>query len=312
MTYLVTGGTGFIGSYVVRILIQDGEQVVAYDVAPDKSLLKHLMGKEKSDRVIVIPGDITDLAHLIRSCQEHNVETVIHTAAVLVAENPWWVTQVNCVGTLNVLEAARILGIKRVAMTSSVSVFGPPDRYKEEYISNDAPHFPRNIYGASKSFNEACAMQYFTDYGLETITIRLAHVYGFGRTNTGLGRVIDEELFTKPALGKPGSVPYGDDTHNFIYIEDAARVMVMASRVGKTRTRAFTAGGGIHSTAEIAAHIKSLIPNAEINLLPGLMGWAYKFDTTPVMEEIGYRPEWTIEQGVKQFIEDIQKQHRAA
>ena len=312
MTYLVTGGTGFIGSYIVRLLILNGEQVVAYDVAPDRSLLEHLIGKEGSDQVAVIRGDITDLSHLIRTCQGYKVEKIIHTAAVLVVENPWLVTQVNCGGTVNVLETARILNMKKVVLASSVSVFGPPERYEKEYIPNDAPHFPRNIYGASKSYNEACGKQYFNEYGLDTLTIRLAHVYGFGRANTGLGRVIDEELFTKPALGKPGSVPYGDDTHNFMYVEDAARVMVMASRVGSTKTKAFTSGGGIHSTAEIAAHIRRFIPNAEVNLLPGLMGWSYKFDTTSVREEIGYQPEWTIEQGVKKFIEDIQKQHRVA
>lgn len=125
MSYLVTGGTGFVGAHVVRMLAQDGEQVIAYDVNPDKNLLEKLIGKEEREGAMVISGDVTDLAHLIHTCREHYVETVIHTAALLGSENPYLTVRVNCEGTVNVLEASRILGVKRVVITSSISVFGP-------------------------------------------------------------------------------------------------------------------------------------------------------------------------------------------
>lgn len=313
MSYVVTGGTGFIGAHIVRLLMQQEEKVVAYDAVPDIELLERLMGKEKSNLVRVVQGDITDLAHLIRTCQEYVVQKIIHTAALLgsvSSANPLLAVRINCGGTGNVLETARILGLKRVVFASSVAVFGPPERYEQEYIPNDAPHYPSNIYGACKSFNEACARHYFNEYGVDSIAIRFPGVYGEGQSR-GLGRAISEELFVKPALGKPGKVPCGDDTNNWLYVEDAARVMVMASNVPPTKTRAFTVDGDVRSFAEAAAYIKSLIPGADITLLPGRTGYGSKFDTTPVREEIGYGPEWTIERGMKKVIDCLQRRNQA-
>jgi nucleoside-diphosphate-sugar epimerase len=312
MSYLVTGGTGFIGAHIVRLLIQQEEKVVAYDAVPDIYLLERLMGKERSDLVKVVQGDITDLAHLIRTCQEYDVQKIIHTAALLgsaSSANPILALRVNCEGTLNVLETARILHLKRVVFASSIAVFGPPDKYEQEYIPNDAPHYPSNIYGACKSFNEACARHYFNEYGVDSIAIRFTGVYGDGQSR-GLGGAISEELFLKPVLGKPGKVPCGDDINNWLYVEDAARAMIMASKVDTTKTKAFTADGDVRSFAEVAAYVKSLIPDANITLLPGRTGYGSKFDTTPVREEIGYRPEWTIEKGMKKVIDYIRRKNQ--
>jgi nucleoside-diphosphate-sugar epimerase len=310
MNYLVTGGTGFIGAHIVKLLIQDGEKVVAYDIAPDRNLFENLLGKEKSSLVKVVQGDITDLAYLIRTCQEQSVEKIIHTAALLgsaCSENPPLAVRVNCEGTVNVLETARILRLKRVVLTSSVAVFGLPERHEQEYIPNDAPHFPWNIYGACKSFNEACAAHYFSEYGVDSIAIRFPAVYGEGQSR-GLGWATAVELFLKPVLGKPSKVPCGDDSNSWMYVEDAARVMVMASKVATTKTRAFTVDGDVRSFAEAAVYIKRLIPGVNITLSPGRTGYGSKFDTTPVREEIGYRPQWTIEKGMKKVIDYLQKQ----
>jgi nucleoside-diphosphate-sugar epimerase len=145
---------------------------------------------------------------------------------------------------------------------------------------------------------------------VDSIAIRFTHVYGEGQKR-GLVGAVGEELFIKPALGKPGKVPFGDDTFNWLYAEDAARVMVMASKVATTKTRAFNVDGDIRSLAEVAAYVKSLIPSANITLLPERTGYAsYKFDTTPVREEIGYHPEWTIEKGVKKVIDAVRQENQ--
>ena len=308
MTYLVTGGTGFIGAHIMRLLLKNGDKVVAFDIAPDRRLVEQVIGKAWTTRAVLIAGDITDLEQITRVCEKNRVGKVIHTAAIVDSENPTLTVRVNCDGTLNVLEAARRLGLEKVVLTSSIAVFGPPERYPEEYIPNDAPHFPMTIYGASKSFNETCARFYFTEHGLDVVAIRLPYVYGLGRTR-GVGRLIDEELFFKPvALGKPGRVPFGNAVHNWLYIEDAARVLVMASKAGKTDSRAFTAGGDIRSTAEVAAYIKSLVPTASITLLPGRLSHPYKFETTPIRDELDYQPMWTIEQALDTIIHRLQNE----
>lgn len=310
MSYLITGGTGFIGAHIVRLLVQQEEKVVAYDAIPDRNLLQRLIGYEKSDLVKVVQGNITDLSHLIRTCQEYGIQKIIHTAALLgfaSSANPLSALQINCEGTVNVLETARILHLKRVVFASSIAVFGPPERYEQEYIPNDAPHYPSQIYGACKSFNEECAKHYFSEYGVDCIAIRFPQVYGEGQSR-GLGGAIAEELFVKPALGKPGKVPCGDDISNWLYVEDAARVMIIASKVATTKTRAFTVHGDVRSIAEVAAYVKSLIPGADITLLSGRIGFASKFDTAQAREELGYQPQWTMEKGVKKVIDYIQRQ----
>ena len=309
MGYLITGGTGFIGAYITRLLVQEGEEVVVYDVDPRRDILEYLMGKEESDRIKVIRGDVTDLAHLIHVVQEYNITKIIHMAALLSAEssaNPTLALRVNCDGTANILEAARILGLEKMVYASSASVFGLPEKYEQEYVPNDAPHYPASVYAASKSLNERVAEHYFREYGVDSVGLRFATVYGTGQRG-GVSASRTEELMVKPALGKPGIVPHGDATINWLYVEDAARVAVMASKKATTETRAFNIDGDIRSVAEAADCIRKLIPGADIKLLPGHVLFAMKLDTTRIREEIGYHPQWPIERAMKKIIDEVLK-----
>jgi nucleoside-diphosphate-sugar epimerase len=310
MTYLITGGTGFIGAHVIRLLIEHGDRAIAFDVSPDQKLLDEVVGVPGAGKVAVVAGDITDAGQVSQVCVEYGVEKIVHTAAIIGGENPPLTTRVNCGGTVNIFEVARKLNIKKVVFASSIAVFGPQDRYAEEYIPNDAPHFPSSVYGATKSFCEACGRFYFSKHDVDTIAIRLPHIYGLGRTR-GIGRQIDEELFIKPVLlGVPGRVPFGDDMHNWLYVEDAARALVMAAWAGMTKTRAFTAGGDVRSTAEVAAHVRKRVPEADITLLPGRFTNPHKFDTGPIRVELGYSPKWTIEQALDTIIDRLLKQRK--
>ncbi|MBN1849521.1 MAG: NAD(P)-dependent oxidoreductase, partial [Deltaproteobacteria bacterium] len=292
------------GSRIVRMLAQNGDQVVVYDNKPNESRLTKAMGDRLTGDINIIAGDITELDPLIKVCKDHEIENIIHTAAILNSINPAVTVRVNCDGTVNVLEAGRIAGVKRVVITSSVAVFGGHDEYEEEFIPNDAPHFPGSIYGATKSFNERCVDYYFRTYSLDAMAVRFTHVYGTGRIE-GIGTKFGEELFIKPATGKPGKVPQGEAIHNWIYVEDAARSLVLASKVKKTEHRCFTASGDVRSVAEVADYVRTLIPDADITLLPGGSQLAYKLDDAPIKNEVGFEPEYTIEKGVKDFIDQI-------
>ncbi len=176
MTYLVTGGTGLIGSRIVRDLVREGEQVVAYDWLPARSSLERLMSEEEIGSMVrIVQGNVTDSPCLIRTIRENDVEKIIHTAALLTVEanaDPLLAVKVNCEGAICVFEAARILGLKKVVWASTNSVFGPPEKYPEEYIPNDAPHHPQNIYGATKSFCEVAAAYYSDQHGADITGIR--------------------------------------------------------------------------------------------------------------------------------------------
>jgi UDP-glucose 4-epimerase len=189
---------------------------------------------------------------------------------------------------------------------SSNTVFGTADKYEKEYIPNDAPHYPSTVYGACKSLNERLAEYYFSEYGVDSVGLRFPAVYGIGHREGAASSILTEELMVKPALGKPGKVPYsGNETINWLYVEDAARGVVMASQKARTKTRAFNMGGEICSVATAVAYVRKFIPEADLTFLPRRIDFSGKFETTRMREEIGYEPQWTLEKGIKQVIEAV-------
>jgi UDP-glucose 4-epimerase len=313
MSYLVTGGTGLIGSCIVRDLVQEGERVVVYDILPDRRFLERLMSDDEIESMVtIVRGDVTDPPHLFRTILENKVEKIIHTASLLVLEsnsNPYLAVKVNCQGTICVFEAARTLGLTKVVWASSNSCFGPQEKYAQEYIPNDAFHCPQNVYGATKAFNEVAAAYYFNHYGVDVTGIRYMHVYGVG-VRRGFFATILQELITKPALGQPARVPHGDAVIGWSYMEDPARATVMASKVLKTKTRSYSIMGDVRSVKEAADYVRRILPGADITVLPGTFtGDPVKFDTRLVEEEIGYRREWSMERGIKEAINITRKEH---
>jgi UDP-glucose 4-epimerase len=312
MSYLVTGGTGFIGAHITRLLAQDGENVVLYDVSPRPEILNRLLTKEEMGRVALVQGDITDLPHLLRTIKEHHATKVVHMAGLLSmasSMNPSLAVKVNCDGTANVLEAARILELEKIVYASSNTVFGPPEKYGKGVVANDAPHYPSTVYGACKSFIERLADYYFTQYGVDSVGLRFGAVYGMGHRE-GAAAIVTEELMVKPALGKPGKVPYvSDELINWLYVEDAARGTVMASRQARKKTGSFNIDGEICTMAAAVDYVKKLIPDADITFLTGHTGFAGNYETTPIREEIGYKPQWPLTRGIEEVVNGVRRAH---
>jgi UDP-glucose 4-epimerase len=318
---LVTGGAGFIGSHIVRDLVREGEPVVVYDWFPDRSLLERLLSKEEiAGSVRIVQGDVTNFSHLIRTLKDNNVGKIIHMAAIMILEfnaNPPLGVRVNCEGTASVFEAARFLGLKKVVWASSGSVFGPAAYYPQEYIPNDAPHNPQNLYGAAKSFNEMVASFSADRYGLDITALRFVMVYGAGQVR-GRTAAIIRQLVYQPALGKTGRVPAaGDNVLGWTYVDDAARAAVMAVKKEQLKTKAFSVMGAIHSVREIADYVTELCPGAEINLLPLEKSASHtimtcKYDTRLLEVEIGYHPQWSMRQGIKETISLVRRENGLA
>jgi len=312
MVYLVTGGTGHIGSRIVRDLVREGEKVVVYDWFPDRNYLERLLSEEELGSMVkIIQGDVIDLPCLLHTIKENSVEKIIHLAALTNLQsnaNPFLAVKVNCEGTICVFEAARILGLKKVVWASSNVCFGPPEKYPEEYIPNDAPHYPQDVYSATKSFNEVVAAYYFDHYGVDITGIRYEHVYGVGQRR-GVFATMVRELIFNPALGKPGRVSHGESILGWTYVDDAARATVLVSKVPRTKTRAFSLTGDVHSVKEAADYVSELVPGAEITLLPGTLAHSVKFDTKLIEKEIGYRPQWSLEQGIKETLNMVRREH---
>ncbi|MDR0718433.1 MAG: NAD(P)-dependent oxidoreductase [Treponema sp.] len=308
MNYLVTGGTGFIGSYIVRRLLAEGHTVVAHHSHSSETSAQQVLTPDELSRTNVVQGDVTDLDQLIHVCKEYKVERLIHMASMLAAETtgkPPLAVKVNCVGTTNIFEAARQLNIPRVVWASSVAVFGVAADYPYEVLPNDAPHHPKSIYGACKVLCEFMANHYFSEHGVDSIGLRFPVVYGPGRIRGG--GMFANEVINKPAIGEKGNVTYCDEPINWLYPDDAARCAVIASQAPRTQTRVFTMSGDLRTLDQVADITRSLIPGADITVNPKKTGKTFKFDASQLERELGFRPEWSIEAGVKETINYLRR-----
>lgn len=313
MNYLVTGGSGFIPSYVVKGLLAEGHKVVNMDLYPDRWVYMEVLTEEERKEVITAKGDITNFIFLLNLIKEHKIDKIIHLVACIWPTSqldPTLATQVNCVGTNYVFEAARILGVKKVVWASSVGVFGAAEKYPSGYIGDDAAHHPNSVYGACKSFQEFMANHYFDNFGVDNIGLRFTIVYGYGR-DRGMSSFATR-MIERAALNQAYNVPYlASAVIPWEYIDDTARAIIMASKVGKTKTRVFTTGGEYRSLAEGADYVKKLLPDSKITFKPEadapLELRIPKYDTKGIKEEIGYELRISMEEGIKRTVNDYRR-----
>jgi UDP-glucose 4-epimerase len=318
MTTMVTGGTGFIGSHNVRDLVREGEPVIIYDWQPDRKALERVLNHEEIEsKVKIVRGDITDFPFLFRTLQENNVDKIIHMAGLLIHDvvaNPLLGIKVNCEGTANVFETARLLNLKKVVWPSSGSVYGPPEMYPQEFIPNDASHYPQNLYGASKSFDEKIASHYVDNYGLDITGLRFVMVYGNGQSR-GRTPAIIRELICNPAIGKPGRVPVAEDNVlGWTYVEDAATAVRLALKSIRPETKTYSVSGEIRLVKEMAGYVKELFPEAKIKLLPLERSASHtimtcKYDMGIIERELDFHSRWTAKDGVRNVINNVRREN---
>lgn len=318
MNYLVTGGRGFIGCHVVRQLLRQGNhKILCTDSSQGKTSIHEVLTPEELEQVEFIQVDLSNdcTALLTQLMIEHKIDKVIHLAAILgdVAEKvPAQAVKVNILGTISVFEAALAAGIKRVVWACSQSSFGTEEFYKELYphaalVPNNAVMKPSLVYGATKVFDEFIAEWYYNKHGLETIGLRYCMVFGLARQR-GNGQFATE-LINKPALGQKGVVNYGDTAPCWIYVEDAARATIMATECPNPKDRVFTIGGDIRSLTDCLAYIKTLLPEADVELVPGVFPAAFNLDVSEAEKQLGFKCKYSVEEGIHMTINLLRAEH---
>ncbi|MBI3988731.1 MAG: NAD(P)-dependent oxidoreductase, partial [candidate division NC10 bacterium] len=237
MTYLITGAHGFIGTHLTRECLQAGIRVIAYDLVRPRRPEPGLEG------AVAVEGDILEPTKLIETMQVHQVQAVIHLATYGAGEvgreiglvkagdyNPLKGAEVNVLGALNVFEAARLAGVRRVVYASSIAVYGPPSIYGEKTPDEDAPLRPQTLYGAAKAMVEVAAEVYRRRHGLEVIGLRPTFVYGPGRWYRGtVPFVVD--LFEGALAGRSVRIEAADVMWDMVYVKDAAHAFFLAAQV---------------------------------------------------------------------------------
>lgn len=216
---LITGGAGFIGSHLAETLSEQGCSVTVLDNLSTGSL-KNLEGFR--ERIRFVKGDIrnaADIENAVAGC-----DIVFHLAATVLVpqtvDDPVGSAQVNEIGSLNVLEAARNNGCRRVVLASSAAVYGNnPDLPKQESMTPQ----PLSPYAVQKLAMEHYAGVYFSLYGVETVCLRFFNVFGPRQDPTSpYSGVIS--IFMEKASGGKAPIIFGDgrQTRDFVYVGDVA------------------------------------------------------------------------------------------
>lgn len=323
MNVLITGGTGLIGSRMAERLVEEGNDVVLLDRVPDQQRVADLRTRHP-DRVRVVQGDVLSFANLGDAMRQGPVDAVVHLAYMLGSESsaqPQAATEVNITGTVNVLETARLLGVQRVVMASSIAVYGGDDDYRPEDLplTEHAPlHVARDlpVYGGGKLYLEKLAQHYRDAHGMLVVGMRPAVVYGWGR-RTGATSWMSA-LVEGPALGRPASVGSGDARISLVYVDDVAEqflALLKTPQEAFTDTFFFNTGGDTTTVREVADLVRELVPDADISVTSDgerdLYGLAASLSDAAIEHLSGYRRRFApLRAGISEYL-DVTRRHAA-
>jgi nucleoside-diphosphate-sugar epimerase len=318
MRVLLTGGYGCIGSWIIRNLLNRGDQVWVYDLREDTRRLRLILPPERLSEARFIEGNVTDLHGLRRAVDGNGITHIIHLAGLQVPTcraDPMLGATVNVVGTLAVFEAVRQARpqIERLVYASSSAVYGPPDLYypggNSTPLSDDAPLAPSTHYGYFKCCNEGNARIYFQDFGISSIGLRPWTVYGVGRD---FGMTSEPTKAIKSvALGRQYAISYGG-RQDLQYADDVAKVFVRALEAPYEGAMAFNLRGAVVDLETFHRALTAVAPEAADLVTFGdrQLGIAYDLDDSALRQVLGPLPKTPLVDGVRQTFELFRQLHR--
>jgi UDP-glucuronate 4-epimerase len=302
---LVTGGTGCIGSWVVRNLVHEEVPVVVLTAGQRFQRLRLILTEAELARITFVTGDISDIATLEAASRRHGINRIIHLAGMQLpfcAADPIKGALVNVAGTITLFELARRLGIERVVYASSAAVYGPRTHYPESPLGPDAAFFPTSHYGVYKVANEQSARVYWQNDGISSIGLRPHSVYGPGR---------DQGLTSKPTVAMIAAAARRryhinfNGSYQFQFADDAARAFLRAARATLQGAAVFNIGGSAIAVGEIIHCIETNEPDARgsITFDDRPLALPDAFDSRPIVEALGPAAETPLEEGVRRTLD---------
>jgi UDP-glucuronate 4-epimerase len=299
--FLVTGCEGCIGSWVVRKLVEEGLPVVACDLGPELRRIARILEPPLFDRLTYARADLTVPGVIDELVAENGVTRIVHLAALqvpFVAANPLLGAEVNVVGTVRVLEAARRAeSVRAVTYASSSAVFDASGVWGKA----------DTLYGAFKAANEETAHFYARDYATPSIGLRPCVVYGPNR-DQGLSAAITHAL-KAAVLGVSYTIPFSG-LIDLQYVEDVASAFVCAALAEQDGARVFDLHGELVDITEVIAIIEEEAPEAagRISHGPSPVPGRVEFDDEPLRRYLGELPKTSLADGVRASLELFRRQ----
>jgi nucleoside-diphosphate-sugar epimerase len=288
---LVTGAGGCIGSWVLALLSRSGVPACAFDLSEDKRRPRLLIEEKELGKIAWKTGDISDSGTVMRVLEEVRPCAVIHLAALQVPfckVDPVAGAKVNVVGTVNVFEAARKLGIKRLAYASSIAAYGAMDE------GLGAMH---TLYGAYKHCDEQIALVYSGDWGVASVGIRPGVVYGVGR-DQGLTSKTTVAILAA-AAGKPYDVPFSGGV-SWLYTGEVANAFIRSVAKERTGAPVFNMNGVHAPVEEGLAILKKIAPQARITSSGQALAFPMHLPDAPLREFLGDYGTATLAEGIRE------------
>lgn len=312
MSILITGGTGFIGAQIARLLLEKGEKdITVFDINPSTKLLDGI-----EDQVNVVRGDLGNYSHVLNVVKSCRPKTIHHLGGMLSVPSDADHAasfRANAMGTFHVLEAARLFDVPQVIFSSTVATYGLD--IQEPEVNDYTLQRPQLFYGCTKVFCEHMGLFYKRKFGLDFRGVRYPSIVGPGVKTPGVVQYTSW-VIEECAKGNPFSVYVKPKTRcPVMYFKDAALAMVKLSEapLEKIKMANYVIAGAvpIATAQELVDIVRQKVPSAEISfdpdleLQPILDKLLLPIDDKCAREEWGWMAEYDQERIVDDFLEEL-------
>jgi threonine 3-dehydrogenase len=317
MATLITGGAGFIGSCLAKLLIDDGEKPVLFDISPVQGPLT-----EQRERFVYEPGSLAHLPVLMDCVERHGVERIFHLGGMLSLpseNNPWGAFDANVVGTYNILEAARIKKMRQVVYGSTIATYSRD--IPGETIDDRTIQRPSSFYGVTKTFGELAGRWYHRRYGLDFRGVRLPSIVGPGAKTAHMS-IYNAWAIEYAIRGLPYEINCAPETRcPALYYKDAALALKTLAEADPSRieTRIYNIAGitPAYSAQELVDAIRRRIPGAQLSFKPDPVVvellrelGALAISEESARREWGWRLAYPLAELVEDFIREFEQNRK--
>jgi threonine 3-dehydrogenase len=317
MSVLVTGGTGFIGAQVVRILLEKGEKrPVVFDINPSAKLLD-----EAADQVEVVRGDLGNFSHVLNVIKTFKPKVVYHIGGMLSVPSdadPAASFRANAMGTFHVLEAAKLFEVAQVLFSSTIATYGIDVR--DPIVDDYTLQRPQLFYGCTKVFSELLGQFYKRKHGLDFRGVRYPSIVGPGVKTPGVVQY-NAWAIEECARGRPYTMYVKPETRcPVMYFKDAARAIVMLGEAPVENIKMVNyiiAGPAPAASAqELVDLVRARVPGASIDFQVDekrqkiIDGFTKPLDDSLARKEWGWKPEYDQERIVDDFLQEMKMHPR--
>ena len=300
MKVIVTGGSGFIASYLVNHLLEKGHKIKVIDLKEPKIKHKNLEFVNKSI--------LNEIVQDIKGC-----DALFHFAALLGVDNsdkkPLDTMKVNLEGSVNVFKSALKAGVKKMVFSSSSEVYGEP---RELPIKEESVKGPVSTYGVSKLASEIYARAFNYELGADIKIVRFFNVYGPGQESNWVVPIFINKALRNEPITVFGN---GNQTRCFTYVEDIADGVLKVFEKGKTG-EAYNIGNNQPTTILELAQIVKEITKSKSQIIKLRFGKEtrlkereieYRIPDISKMKALGWQPKTMVKEGVKNILKNMEK-----